>query len=60
MADPWSAMEDEDDETYSGADAYLEGDDDDAELDMEMDEVEQLEEEAEVFRNYREGLSTTL
>jgi WD repeat-containing protein 23 len=54
MEDPWSAMGEEEDETYTGPDAYLDDDDDDdtqgTDLDMEIeDEVVQLEEEAESF-----------
>jgi hypothetical protein len=44
MADPWSAMGDEDDDDglYLGPDAYVEGDD---EADLEADQAMALEQE---------------
>lgn len=57
MADPWSTMADEEDETYSGPDGYLDDDDDyteerDRDLDME-DELEGLQEETQEAATYQ-------
>jgi WD repeat-containing protein 23 len=60
MADPWSAMGDEDDETFSGPDAYLDDDDEQLDLDFEIeDEVEELGEEAEMFQTFMDRQSTS-